>query len=67
MARRAPPAVGNANSTRGQLSSTFAPMRIDQTLACFEIARVAAETAGFNVPNFQILAVIRFTALGVGT
>eukprot|EP00959_Pyramimonas_sp_CCMP1952_P089084 1864176-Pyramimonas_sp.AAC.1 len=41
--------------------------RIDQTLARFEIARYEAETAGFNIPNFQISAVILFRALGVGT
>eukprot|EP00959_Pyramimonas_sp_CCMP1952_P119971 2508430-Pyramimonas_sp.AAC.1 len=30
--------------------------RIDQTSARFEIARYEAEAAGFNAPNFQILA-----------
>eukprot|EP00959_Pyramimonas_sp_CCMP1952_P041741 872987-Pyramimonas_sp.AAC.1 len=57
-----------------QLNSGTAPIafrvhageRIDQTLARFEIARYEAETADFNIPNFQILAVIRFRALGVG-
>eukprot|EP00959_Pyramimonas_sp_CCMP1952_P069679 1454481-Pyramimonas_sp.AAC.1 len=41
--------------------------RIDQTLARFEIARYDAETAGFNIPNFQIVAVVLFRALRVGT
>eukprot|EP00959_Pyramimonas_sp_CCMP1952_P448238 9385922-Pyramimonas_sp.AAC.1 len=41
--------------------------RIDQTLARFEIARYEAEAAGFNTPNFQILTVVVFRALGVGT
>eukprot|EP00959_Pyramimonas_sp_CCMP1952_P182401 3814028-Pyramimonas_sp.AAC.1 len=41
--------------------------RIDQTLARFEIARYEAETAGLNIPIFQILTVILFRALGVGT
>eukprot|EP00959_Pyramimonas_sp_CCMP1952_P364879 7640953-Pyramimonas_sp.AAC.1 len=40
--------------------------RIDQTLAQFEIARYEAETAGFNIPNFQISEVILVRALGVG-
>eukprot|EP00959_Pyramimonas_sp_CCMP1952_P313386 6559310-Pyramimonas_sp.AAC.1 len=44
--------------------------RIDQALARFEIARYVAETAGFNIPNVQILPVILtaiiFRALGVG-
>eukprot|EP00959_Pyramimonas_sp_CCMP1952_P201164 4207021-Pyramimonas_sp.AAC.1 len=30
--------------------------RIDQSLARFEIARYEAETAGLNIPNFQMLA-----------
>eukprot|EP00959_Pyramimonas_sp_CCMP1952_P108359 2265679-Pyramimonas_sp.AAC.1 len=38
--------------------------RIDQTLARFEIARFEAETAGFNIPIFQILTVILSSALG---
>eukprot|EP00959_Pyramimonas_sp_CCMP1952_P446339 9345204-Pyramimonas_sp.AAC.1 len=41
--------------------------RIDQTLARFEMARYAAETAGFNIPNFQVLTAIISRALGVGT
>eukprot|EP00959_Pyramimonas_sp_CCMP1952_P117474 2455653-Pyramimonas_sp.AAC.1 len=41
--------------------------RIDQTLARFDIARYEAETAGFNIPNFQILAAIFFRALAVWT
>eukprot|EP00959_Pyramimonas_sp_CCMP1952_P004477 93765-Pyramimonas_sp.AAC.1 len=41
--------------------------RVDQTLARFGIARDEAETAGSNIPNFQILTVILFRALGVGT
>eukprot|EP00959_Pyramimonas_sp_CCMP1952_P455921 9472344-Pyramimonas_sp.AAC.1 len=40
--------------------------RIDQTFARFEIARFEAETAGFNIPNLQILAGILFRVLGVG-
>eukprot|EP00959_Pyramimonas_sp_CCMP1952_P043501 909791-Pyramimonas_sp.AAC.1 len=36
-------------------------------MARFEIARCEAETAGFNIPDFQILTVISFKALGVGT
>eukprot|EP00959_Pyramimonas_sp_CCMP1952_P350251 7338201-Pyramimonas_sp.AAC.1 len=38
--------------------------RIEQTLARFEIAQYEAETAGFNIPNFQILTVILYRALG---
>eukprot|EP00959_Pyramimonas_sp_CCMP1952_P029429 617976-Pyramimonas_sp.AAC.1 len=41
--------------------------RIDQTLARFEIARYEGDTASFNIPNFQIIAIIIFRALGVGT
>eukprot|EP00959_Pyramimonas_sp_CCMP1952_P238924 4992947-Pyramimonas_sp.AAC.1 len=41
--------------------------RINQTFARFEIARYEAETAGFNIPIFQILTVIIFRAFGVGT
>eukprot|EP00959_Pyramimonas_sp_CCMP1952_P419955 8796093-Pyramimonas_sp.AAC.1 len=41
--------------------------RIDQTLARFEIARYEVEAACLNIPSFQILAVILFGALGVGT
>eukprot|EP00959_Pyramimonas_sp_CCMP1952_P404408 8474609-Pyramimonas_sp.AAC.1 len=41
--------------------------RIDRTLARFEIARYEAEAAGFHIPNFQILTVILFRVLGVGT
>ena len=41
--------------------------RIDQTLARFEIARYEADNAGFQIPNFQLLTVIMFRALGVGT
>eukprot|EP00959_Pyramimonas_sp_CCMP1952_P445979 9337146-Pyramimonas_sp.AAC.1 len=48
-------------------SRDHAGKRIDQTLARFETARYEAETAGFNVPNFQVRAVILFRALGVGT
>eukprot|EP00959_Pyramimonas_sp_CCMP1952_P002478 51226-Pyramimonas_sp.AAC.1 len=29
--------------------------RIDQILALFEVARYEAETAGYHIPNFQIL------------
>ena len=41
--------------------------RIDQTLARFEIARYEADNAGFQIPNFQLLTVILFRALGVGS
>ena len=41
--------------------------RIDEVLARFEMARMEAEGAGFNIPNFQILTLILFRAPGVGT
>eukprot|EP00959_Pyramimonas_sp_CCMP1952_P102142 2136570-Pyramimonas_sp.AAC.1 len=41
--------------------------RIDQTLARFEIARYEAETAGFNIPNFQtLLQLVHSEPLGRG-
>eukprot|EP00959_Pyramimonas_sp_CCMP1952_P147631 3089286-Pyramimonas_sp.AAC.1 len=40
--------------------------RIDVTLARFEMARVEAQSVGFDLPNFQLLATILFRALGVG-
>ena len=41
--------------------------RFDAALARFEMARYEAEEAGFMMPNFQILTVILFRALGIGT
>ena len=40
--------------------------RIDEVLARFEMARMEAEGAGFNIPNFQILTLVLFRALGAG-
>eukprot|EP00959_Pyramimonas_sp_CCMP1952_P354475 7425758-Pyramimonas_sp.AAC.1 len=48
-------------------SGVHAGKRIDQTLVRFVMARYEAETAGFNIPNFQIRIVILFRALGAGT
>ena len=41
--------------------------RIDVTLARWEMARLEAQSAGFDIPNFQLLTTILFRALGVGT
>eukprot|EP00959_Pyramimonas_sp_CCMP1952_P201477 4213124-Pyramimonas_sp.AAC.1 len=47
------------NSGTGLIASrAHAGERIDQTLARSEIAHYEAETAGFHIPNFQILAAI---------
>eukprot|EP00959_Pyramimonas_sp_CCMP1952_P116148 2428079-Pyramimonas_sp.AAC.1 len=40
--------------------------RIDVTLTRFEMARLEAQSVGFDLPNFQLLANIPFRALGVG-
>ena len=40
--------------------------RIDITLARFEMARLEADQAGFQIPNFQLLTTILFRALGMG-
>eukprot|EP00959_Pyramimonas_sp_CCMP1952_P458103 9476066-Pyramimonas_sp.AAC.1 len=38
--------------------------RIDVSLSRFEMARMEAESVGFQIPNFQILTTILFRALG---
>ena len=40
--------------------------RIDVTLSRFEMARLEAESVGFPIPNFQLLAVILFNAVVLG-
>ena len=40
--------------------------RIDVTLTRFEMARMEAQSVGFDIPNFQLLTTILFRALGVG-
>eukprot|EP00959_Pyramimonas_sp_CCMP1952_P216557 4529519-Pyramimonas_sp.AAC.1 len=39
--------------------------RIDSVLARFVMARLQADSAGLDVPNFQIFVLILFRALGV--
>eukprot|EP00959_Pyramimonas_sp_CCMP1952_P144637 3027175-Pyramimonas_sp.AAC.1 len=41
--------------------------RIDVTLARFEMARLEAQSVGFDLPDFQLLTTILFSALGVGS
>ena len=41
--------------------------RIDATLARFEVARLEAASVGFDIPNFQLLTMVLFRALGVSS
>eukprot|EP00959_Pyramimonas_sp_CCMP1952_P276011 5769362-Pyramimonas_sp.AAC.1 len=40
--------------------------RVDVTLARFEMARLEAQSVGFDCPNFQLPTTILVRALGVG-
>ena len=47
-------------------SGIYAKEKIESILVDFEVARLEAQTVGFDVPNFQILGAILLRTVGVG-